>query len=175
MTLRLVDKQQIVTEVNEVASKALSAVVVDYQGVTVANMTKLRAQARLSGVYVRVVRNTLARRAIEGTEFACLKDALTGPLALAFSNEEPGAAARLIRDFVKECDKLEVKALAIGGQLLAANQLEAMSKLPSKNEALAMLCRVMLAPVEKFVRTLAEPHTQLVRVVAAVRDQKQAA
>ncbi len=175
MTLKLVDKQQIVTEVNEVASKALSAVVVDYQGATVAHMTKLRAKARASGVYVRVVRNTLARRALEGTDFACLKDVLVGPLVLAFSEEEPGAAARLMRECVKEFDKLEVKALAIGGQLLAANQLEALSKLPSKNEALASLCRVMLAPVEKFVRTLAEPHSQMVRVVAAVRDQKQAA
>jgi large subunit ribosomal protein L10 len=175
MTLKLEDKQQIVTEVNEVAKKALSAVVVDYQGVTVANMTRLRAKARASGVYLRVVRNTLARRAVEGTDFACLKDALVGPLILAFSKEEPGAAARLIREFVKEIEALEVKALAISGQLLAANQLEAVSKLPSKNEALATLCRVMLAPVEKFVRTLAEPHSQMVRVFGAVRDQKQAA
>lgn len=175
MTLKLEDKQQIVTEVNEVAKKALSAVVVDYQGVTVANMTRLRAKARASGVYLRVVRNTLARRAIEGTDFACLKEALVGPLILAFSKEEPGAAARLIREFVKEIEALEVKALAISGQLLAANQLEAVSKLPSKNEALATLCRVMLAPVEKFVRTLAEPHSQMVRVLGAVRDQKQAA
>ncbi len=175
MTLRLEDKQQIVTEVNEIATKALSAVVVDYQGVSVADMTKLRSRARASGVYLRVVRNTLARRAVEGTEFACLKDALVGPLVLAFSQEEPGAAAKLIRDVAKEMDKLEVKALAIGGQLLAANQLEAMSKLPSKNEALAALCRVMLAPVEKFVRTLNEPTAQFVRVMGQVRDQKQAA
>lgn len=175
MTLRLEDKQVIVTEVNEIASKALSAVVVDYQGVTVANMTKLRAKARESGVYLRVVRNSLARRAVEGTEFACLKDALVGPLVLAFSNEEPGAAARLIKDVLKEMSQLEVKALAIGGQLLAANQLEAMAMLPSKDEALATLCRVMLAPVEKFVRTLNEPTAQFARVMGQIRDQKQAA
>lgn len=175
MTLRLEDKQQIVTEVNEVASKALSAVVVDYQGVTVANMTKLRSKARASGVYLRVVRNTLARRAVEGTEFACLKDALVGPLVLAFSQNEPGAAARLIKEVLKEMEHLEVKALAIGGQLLAANQLDALSKLPTKDEALATLCRVMLAPVEKFVRTLNEPTAQFVRVMGQVRDQKQAA
>lgn len=175
MPLKLEDKQQIVAEVNEVASKALSAVVVDYQGVTVAKMTALRARARKSGVYLRVVRNTLARRAVEGTEFACLKDALVGPLILAFSEEEPGAAARLIKDVLKEMDQLEVKALAIGGQLLGANQLEAMSSLPTKDEALATLCRVMLAPVEKFVRTLNEPAAQFVRVMGQVRDQKQAA
>lgn len=175
MTLRLEDKQAIVTEVNAIANKALSAVVVDYQGVTVANMTKLRSKARASGVYLRVVRNTLARRAVEGTDFECLKDAFVGPLILAFSQEEPGAAARLIKDVLKEMEQLEVKALAIGGQLLGANQLEAVAKLPSKNEALATLCRVMLAPVEKFVRTLNEPTAQFVRVMGQVRDQKQAA
>ncbi len=175
MTLKLEDKQHIVTEVNEVAKKALSAVVVDYQGATVASMTRLRAKARASGVYLRVVRNTLARRAIEGTDFACLKDALIGPLILAFSQDEPGAAARLIRDSLKDIEQLEVKALVVSGQLLAANQLEAVSKLPSKNEALATLCRMLLAPVEKFVRTLAEPHSQMVRAFGAVRDQKQAA
>ncbi len=175
MTLRLEDKQAIVTEVNGIASKALSAVVVDYQGVSVANMTKLRAKARASGVYLRVVRNTLARRAVMGTEFACLQDSLVGPLILAFSQEEPGAAARLIKDVLKDMAQLEVKALAIGGQLLGANQLEAMAKLPSKNEALASLCRVMLAPVEKFVRTLNEPTAQFVRAMGQVRDQKQAA
>jgi large subunit ribosomal protein L10 len=175
MTLRLEDKQQIVTEVNAVAAQALSAVVVDYQGVSVANMTKLRAKARATGVHLRVVRNTLARRAVEGTDFACLKDALVGPLILAFSQEEPGAAARLIRDFAKEMSELKVKALAIGGQLLAANQLEAVSKLPTKQEALATLCGTMLAPITKFVRTLAEPHSQVVRVMGQIRDQKQAA
>lgn len=175
MTLRLKDKQAIVTEVNEVARKALSAVVVDYQGVTVAKMTKLRAKARENGVYLRVVRNTLARRAVAGTEFACLTDAFVGPLVLAFSEVEPGAAARLIRDVAKEMDQLEVKALAIGGQLLGANQLEAMASLPSKDEALAILCGTLLAPVEKFVRTLAEPHAKMVRTFGAVRDQKQAA
>lgn len=175
MTLRLEDKQKIVTEVNAVASKALSAVVVDYQGVTVANMTKLRSKARASGVYLRVVRNTLARRAVEGTEFACLKDALVGPLVLAFSQNEPGAAARLIKEVLKDMEQLEVKALAIGGQLLAANQLDALSKLPTRDEALATLCRIMLAPVEKFVRTLNEPTAQFVRAMGQVRDQKQAA
>jgi large subunit ribosomal protein L10 len=127
------------------------------------------------GVHLRVVRNTLARRAVEGTEFACLKDVLTGPLILAFSEEEPGAAARLMRDFSKEFSALEVKALAIGGKLLGANQLEAVSKLPTKQEALATLCGTMLAPIGKFVRTLAEPHSQVVRVMGQIRDQKQAA
>lgn len=173
MALRLEDKKAIVAEVAEVATNALSVVAADYRGLPVGNMTKLRAEARKAGVYMRVVRNTLARRALEGTEFDCLKDALVGPLLLAFSQNEPGAAAKLIRDFMKTNDKLQVKALAIGGKLLDAKQLDAVAKLPSKDEAISSLMSVMLAPVSKFVRTLAEPHAKLVRTIAAVRDQKQ--
>jgi len=173
VALRLEDKKAIVAEVAEVATNALSVVAADYRGLPVGNMTKLRAEARKAGVYMRVVRNTLARRALEGTEFDCLKDALVGPLLLAFSQNEPGAAAKLIRDFMKTNDKLQVKALAIGGKLLDAKQLDAVAKLPSKDEAISSLMSVMLAPVSKFVRTLAEPHAKLVRTIAAVRDQKQ--
>jgi large subunit ribosomal protein L10 len=174
VALRLEDKKAIVAEVAEVAANALSVVAADYRGLPVANMTKLRADARKAGVYMRVVRNTLARRALEGTEFACMQDVLVGPLLLAFSQHEPGSAARLIRDFVKTNEKFEVKALAIGGKLLDAKQLEAVAKLPTKDEAIATLMSVLNAPITKFVRTLAEPHAKLVRTIAAVRDQKQA-
>ena len=173
MALRLEDKKAIVAEVAEVATNALSVVAADYRGLPVANMTKLRADARKAGVSMRVVRNTLARRAFEGTEFACMSDALVGPLLLAFSQHEPGAAAKLIRDFMKTNDKLAVKALAIGGKLLDAKQLDTVAKLPNKEEAIATLMAVMNAPITKFVRTLAEPHAKLVRTIAAVRDQKQ--
>ena len=173
MALRLEDKKAIVAEVAEVATNALSVVAADYRGLPVANMTKLRADARKAGVYMRVVRNTIARRAFEGTEFACMNDALVGPLLLAFSQHEPGAAAKLIRDFMKTNDKLAVKALAIGGKLLDAKQLDTVAKLPNKEEAIATLMAVMNAPITKFVRTLAEPHAKLVRTIAAVRDQKQ--
>jgi len=173
VALRLEDKKAIVAEVAEVATNALSVVAADYRGLPVANMTKLRADARKAGVYMRVVRNTLARRAFEGTEFACMSDALVGPLLLAFSQHEPGAAAKLIRDFMKTNDKLAVKALAIGGKLLDAKQLDTVAKLPNKEEAIATLMAVMNAPITKFVRTLAEPHAKLVRTIAAVRDQKQ--
>jgi large subunit ribosomal protein L10 len=172
MTLKLEDKQAIVAEVSSVAKTALSAVVADYRGMQVSTMTKLRAKAREQGVYLRVVRNTLARKAVQDTDFACLSEQLVGPLVIAFSKEEPGAAARLFRDFAKETENLRVKALAIGGQLLAASQLEALSKLPTRNEALATLCRVMLAPVEKFVRTAREPYAQVVRVTGAVADKR---
>ena len=174
MVLKLEDKKAIVAEVAEVASNALSAVAADYRGISVGDMNKLRDKARKSGVYVRVVRNTLARRAVVGTEFECLKDSLKGSLILAFSKTEPGAAARLFRDFSKANEKVKVQLLAIGGKAFGADQLETIAKLPTRNEAIAILMGVMKQPIEKFVRTLAEPQAKFVRTVAAVRDQKQA-
>lgn len=173
MALSLAEKQAVVEEVSQAASKAISAVVADYRGLTVTEMTQLRADARKSNVYLRVVRNTLTKRAVKDTEFDCLNEALVGPLFVAFSQEAPSDAARLLKNFAKENNKLEVKALAIGGKLLAADQLEAVASLPTKDEAIAKLMYVMKAPVEKFVRTLVEPHAKLVRTVAAVKDQKE--
>jgi len=174
MALRLEQKQAIVAEVNEAAKTALAAVLSDYRGLTVAEMTDMRAKARESGVYLRVIRNTLARRAVEGTEYECLNDAFVGPTMLAFSQEDPGSAARLIKDCAKEFDALEVKALSIGGELLEASQLDRLATLPTRDEALALLMSVMQAPVVKLARTLNEVPGKLVRTLAAVRDQKQA-
>ena len=174
MALQLEQKQQIVAEVNEVAASALSAVVADYRGLTVAEMTDMRAKARESGVYLRVVRNTLAKRAVEGTDYACLDETFVGPSLLAFSTEDPGSAARLLKDYAKEHDALEVKALAIGGEVLSADQIDRVAKLPTLDEARAMLMAVLQAPVVKLARTLTEVPGKLVRTVAAVRDQKQA-
>jgi large subunit ribosomal protein L10 len=168
-------KQAIIDEVAEVAAKAYSAVGAEYSGLSAAQMTTLRAQAREGGVYVRVVKNTLARRAVQGTEFECMQEALTGPLVLAFSQEDPGAAARVIQAFAKDNAKLEVKVVSIGGKLLDAKELDRLAKMPTKEQAIAMLMGVMKAPIQKFVRTLAEPHAKLARTIAAVRDQKQAA
>ena len=172
MALNLEDKKAIVEEVSLHAKQALSLVGADYRGLSVSEMTQLRSVARKSGVYVRVIRNTLARRAIEGTEFECAKDALVGPLVLAFSKDDPGAAARVFRDFSKTHEKLKVQLLSLGGQLLAANQLEAVANLPTYDQAISKLMSVMKAPVDKFVRTLAAPHTKLVRTFAAVAEQK---
>ena len=174
MALQLEQKRQIVAEVNEIAASALSAVVADYRGLTVAEMTEMRVKARASGVYVRVVRNTLAKRAVEGTEYACLDEAFVGPTLVAFSQEDPGSAARLLKEYAKEHQALEVKALAIGGTLLSADQIDRVALLPPLDQARSMLLSVMQAPVVKLVRTLNEVPTQLVRAVAAVRDQKQA-
>jgi large subunit ribosomal protein L10 len=175
MALKLEDKQAIVAEVAEVAKSAYSAVVAEYRGLSVGQMTELRRKAREDGVYLRVVRNTLARRAVQDTDFACMKEVLVGPLVLAFSREEPGAAARVIKAFAKDHNKLVVKAVSVSGKLLPASELDTLAKMPTYEQAISTLMAVMKAPISKFVRTLAEPHAKLVRTIAAVRDQKQAA
>jgi len=172
VTLNLAGKKAIVEEVTSVASKAISAVVADYRGLTVNQMTQLRADARKAGVYLRVVRNTLTRRAFEKTEFSCLSDLLVGPLFVALSLDSPGDAARLLKGYVKSYDKLEIKALSVGGKVYGVEQLDAVASLPTKDEAIAKLMFVMKAPVEKFVRTLAAPQTKLVRTVVAIKDTK---
>ena len=174
MALSLEQKKAVVSEVAEVAAIAHSAVAAEYIGLSVGDMTALRAKARENSVYLRVVKNTLAKRAIEGTEFECMSDALVGPLVLAFSQEDPGAAARVIQDFAKQNDKLVVKVVSIGGKLLAPGDIKRLADMPTKEQAISMLMAVMKAPIEKLVRTLAEPHAKLVRTVAAIRDQKQA-
>lgn len=175
MPLTLEQKQAVVAEVSEVARHAHSAVAAEYRGLNVAQMTRLRNQARGAGVYLKVVRNTLARRALEDTDFACMQEGLTGPLVLAFAQDDPGASARVMSDFAKEHDKLVIRLVAFGGKLLPPADIARLAKLPTREEALAMLLGVMKAPLAKLVRTVAEPHAKLVRTVAAVRDQKQAA
>lgn len=174
MPLNLEGKKAIVAEVADVASTALSAAVADYRGLTVAQLTALRVKARNSGVYLRVVRNTLANRALEQTNFACMQPKLLGPTILAFSREEPSAAARLFKEFAKEAEQFKVTGLAISGQLFEASQIERVASLPTRDEAIARLMAVMQAPIAKFVRTLAEPHAKLTRTIAAIRDKKQA-
>jgi len=175
MALNLEQKKAVVAEMAGAANKALAAVAAEYRGLTVEEMTELRAKARDEGVFLKVAKNTLVSRAVEGTEYECMQEALTGPLLFAFSMDDPGAAARLVKDYAKSHDKLIAKLVAVGGQLYDASELERLSSLPTYDQAIAMLMGVMKAPIEKFVRTLAEPHTKLVRTVAAVRDAKQAA
>ncbi len=175
MPLNLEQKKAVVAEIAEVAGSAYSAIAAEYSGLTVEEMTALRAKARESGVYIRVVKNTLARRAFEGTDFACMADGLTGQLVLAFSQEDPGSAARVIKDFSKEHDKLVVKLVSIGGKLLEASDVDTLAKMPTYDQAISMLMAVMKAPVEKLTRTINEVPGKLVRTVAAVRDAKEAA
>ena len=173
MAIKLEGKREIVAEVAEVAADAYSLVAAEYRGLTVESMTDLRKKAREGGVFLKVVRNTLARRAVEGTDFECIQEALVGPIVLAFSQEDPGCAARVLSDFAKENDKLVVKFVSVGGELLDASELDRLAKLPTYDQAISMLMSVMKAPISKFVQTLAEPHAKLVRTVAAVRDNKE--
>ena len=175
MALSLQGKKAVVAEVAEVARAAHSVVAAEYRGLSVSAMTALRVKARESSVYVRVVRNTLARRALEDTDFACMSERLVGPLVLAFSQEEPAAAARVMRDFSKSNDKLVIRLAAFGGQVIEAGDIDVLASLPTREEALSQLMSVLLAPASKLVRTLAEPRARLVRTVAAVRDQREAA
>lgn len=164
MALNLDSKKAVVEEVAQYAAKAHSAVAAEYRGLTVTELTELRKTARETGVYLRVVKNTLAKRAVAGTEFECMQDGLVGPLLIAFSMEDPGCAARLISDFAKTHDKLITKVVAIGGQSYGASELARLAKLPTRDQGISMLMSVMKAPVQKFVQTL-----------DALREQKEAA
>ncbi|MFQ5608811.1 MAG: 50S ribosomal protein L10 [Woeseiaceae bacterium] len=174
MALRLKDKRALVAEVNEVAASSESAIAAEYRGLSVAQMTEFRAKARSEGVYVRVIKNTLARRAVEGTEFECLKEALQGPLLLAFSREDPGAAARVIKEFARENEDLATRAVAIGGTLYGAEDLGRLASLPNLDQARGILLGVLQAPLTGLVRTLAEPPAMLARVLAARGDSEAA-
>ena len=175
MALNLEDKKALVAEVAEVAAKAQSVVAAEYRGLTVGQMTELRSKARKSGVYMRVVKNTLARKALAGTSFESVGSKLKGPLVLAFSKDDPGAAARVVKDFAKANEKLKATLVALGGQVFPGAELDKVASLPTREQALSMLLGVMKAPIQKFVGTLAAPGSKLVRTIAAVRDQKQAA
>lgn len=175
MALRLEDKKRFIQEVNAVASDSLSAVAAEYRGLSVAEMTALRKEARNAGIYLRVVKNTLARRAVEGTEFECMQDTLRGPILLAFGKEDPGAAAKVIQDFARDHDALRAVSLAAGGQLLPASDLARLASLPTLDQARAMLLGVMNAPMTKLARTLAEPSAMLARTLSARGSSEQAA
>ena len=175
MPLKLEDKQALVAEVGAVAAKAQSVVAAEYRGLTVSQMTELRSKARAQGVYMRVVKNTLARKAIAGTAFEPIGPKLKGPLVLAFSKNDPGAAARVVKDFAKGNEKLIATLISLGGPVLSGKDLDKVASLPTREQALSQLLGVMKAPIEKLVRTLAAPHTKLVRTIDAVRAQKAAA
>lgn len=166
VTLRLEDKKEIVAAVNQAATGAFSAVVADYRGLTVGQMTKLRSQAREQNVYLRVVRNTLARRAFEGTEFSILSDSLVGPtiIGLSLSENDMGAAARLFKDFAKDNAKLDIKSAAFDGKLFTAKEIDVLARLPNREQALSMLASVLQAPVSKFAR-----------LFTAIKEQKEQA
>jgi len=173
VALNLEDKKAIVADVNETASNALSLVIADARGVNVGDMNALRKQAREAKVDLRVVKNSLAKRAFEGTDYICVSDALVGPSLFGFSMEDPGAAARIFKDFAKHNSNFEVKALSVSGQLLSREQIDMLANLPTLEQALGQLVSVMIAPVTKLVRTFNEVPAKVTRAVAAVRDKKE--
>ena len=154
MALNLSQKQEVVAELAEVAAKAHSLIAVEYAGTTVEQMTAMRKKARETGVFLKVVKNTLASRAVAGTEFEVVKDVLTGPLLYAFSTEEPGAAGRLIKEFAKTNDKLKARVVSVEGKLLPAAHVDVLASLPTREEALAMLARVLAEPAAMFARAI---------------------
>ena len=172
MALNLEDKKALVAEVAEVASKAQSVVAAEYRGLTVGQMTDLRAKARTQGVYMRVVKNTLARRALAGTSFESVGPKLKGPLVLAFSKDDPGAAARVMKDFAKANEKLVATLVSLGGQVLPGGELDKVASLPTREQALSMLLGAFKAPMQKLASLLNEPPAKLARTLAAYRDQK---
>ena len=154
MALNLSQKQEVVAELAGVAATAHSLIAAEYAGITVGQLTTMRKKARENGVYLKVVKNTLASRAVEGTEYECVKDSLVGPLLYAFSTEEPGAAGRLIKEFAKGNDKLQPKLVAVGGQLYPASHVDVLASLPTREQALAMLARVLAEPASMFARAI---------------------
>jgi large subunit ribosomal protein L10 len=175
VALTYAQKEKIVAEIAEIAQTAYSAIGAEYRGLTVAEMSKLRVEARNAGVYVRVVKNTLAKRALIDTDFACMRTGLVGPLILAFGMNDPGSVARVAQAFAKEHDKFQVRLIAVSGQLLDPAQINVLATMPTYDEAISQLMSVMKAPVQKLATTLHEVPSKLVRTVAAVRDAKQEA
>jgi len=172
VALTLADKKAVVAKMSEVASESISVVAAYYHGLSVNDMTELRHQARSQGVDLHVIRNNLTKIAFKETQFECMSEILVGPLCLAFSKDAPSTAARVIQDFAKTHEHLKVKAISLSGKLLDGSQLKAVASLPNYDEALSKLMFVMKAPVEKFVRTLVQPHTKLVRTIEAIRVKK---
>jgi len=172
VALGLAAKKEIVAEVSDVASRALSVAVAEYRGMEVSELTELRVKAREQGIYLKVVRNTLAKRGLAGSQFSDVASVLTGPLIYGFSFDAPGGAARLFKDFAKGNKKLNVTALSIGSGLLGPEKLDAVASLPTRDEALARLLATFKAPVGKFVQTINEIPTKFVRVLAAIKETK---
>jgi large subunit ribosomal protein L10 len=171
MSLTLDEKKAVVAEVAEKLTGAQAAMLAEYRGLSVAQMTALRRKAHDGKVYLRVVKNTLARRAVEGTSFECLKDQMVGPLAFAVS-ADPVAVAKMLSEFAKDNELLKIKAGAMSGKLMSLAQIQALAVLPGREQLLAQLLGTMQAPVQKFVQTLNEVPAKFVRALAAVRDAK---
>jgi large subunit ribosomal protein L10 len=173
LSLNLEEKKAVVAEVSAQVAGAQAIIVAEYRGMAVADMTVLRAKARAAGIYFRVLKNTLVRRAVEGTPFAGLTDSMVGPLVYGISTD-PVAVAKVIHEFSKGNDKLIIKGGAMANYVMSAAEVSALATMPSRDELISMLMGTMQAPVAKFVQTLNEVPAKFARGLAAVRDQKEA-
>ena len=169
MALNISEKKDVVKEVSEIASSAQAAVAAEYRGLTVQELAELRSNARNLGVYVKVIKNSLANIAIKDTNFECMDPSLKGPLIFAFSKEDLGSAAKLVNDFKKENKLLKPVVVAVNGELVDVDKLSQIAALPTKDQAISILMSVMKQPVEKFVRTLVAPNTKLVQTISAYK------
>jgi len=174
LSLNIEEKKEVVAEVSARLAKAQAVVLAEYRGLPVEQITVLRSQARASGVYLRVLKNTLARRAVQGTPFEKLADQMVGPLAYGIS-EDPVAAAKVLHAYAKGNEKLVIKGGAMPNQVLTAKEVGSLATMPGREQLLATLLGTMQAPVAKFVQTLNEVPSKFVRALAAVRDQKEKA
>ena len=174
MSLNLAEKKEVVAELSERLKQAQAVVLAEYRGITVEDITGLRKEARASGVYLRVLKNTLARRAVQGTPFEKLADQMVGPLAYGIS-DDPVAAAKVLQAYAKKNEKLVIKGGAMPNVMMTAKEVGQLATMPSREELLAKLLGTMQAPIAKFVQTLNEVPGKFVRTVAAVRDQKEKA
>jgi large subunit ribosomal protein L10 len=174
VALSKIEKERIVGEVKEVASNASSLVISDARGLKVSELSEVRQKATQSGIHIQIIKNSLAKLAFEGTDFGCSDEVLVGPSLFAFSFEEPGAAAKLLKTYANNFDNLEIKALVVEGQLLDGGQIDILASLPSKDEAYGLIANVLQAPVSKFATLLNEVPSKLARVLSAVQDKKQA-
>ena len=174
MALNLQNKKAIVSEVSSLAKDSISLVVADYRGLSVGEMNKFRVQARSQGVNLRVIRNTLAKRAFEGSDCECLNDHLQGTLIFGFSKTEPSSAAKVFKSFAKTNPKLEIKALSLAGKYFLAKDIEMVASLPSRQEALQQLACTMLSPLKSLLRLVGEPGTSLARAIKAAGETKEA-
>ncbi len=172
MGLNLEEKQAVVAEIGAQVAQAQAIVVAEYRGLGVAAMTDLRKQARGSGVYLRVLKNTLARRAVAATPFAGLSDKLVGPLAYGICSD-PVKVAKVLQDFAKDNDKFVIKAGALANLVMSAKDVANLASMPSREQLIGKLLGTMQAPIATFVRTLNEVPSRFVRTLAAVRDQKE--
>ena len=173
MPLSIEEKQNLVEELNEIASSSIAGAIADYSGLNVSEITELRTQARESGVYLKVVKNTLSKRAFSDTGFECLNENLKGPIIIALSKDNLASPARLFKNFSKDYEQLKTVSLAIDGNIFPASELDRIAKLPTQQEAYTIIARLLQAPIEKAVRTLKEIPTKFTRMAVAVKDNKE--